>query len=145
MRTVVVMHAIAGKSTLARAGVLFDCDSARTNNIEALLSRYRQALDWVNHDLLWTAVLTRWARTLPDNATIAVHHPAHAAAVGGASYRTCRYHPTIEEFARRLVLVSATDPGRSELAVMNRGGLMNNNSYLALPEWVPPRVAQKGH
>lgn len=144
MRTIVVMHAMAGKTTLERAGVLFDVDNCRTKIVDDLLKQYRQTRDWASHDLVWRSAIQKWARGLPDDATIAVHSPGHAEfAASGKPIRVVRYHPTTVEFIRRLAELAPKDPSRCEIAMMNRTSLLNNPTYMALPEWVPPRAKEK--
>jgi hypothetical protein len=136
--TAVVMSMLSGKTTGAQAGLLIDPDSMMTPFQKDHLQRLKTQGDWAQHNIIYTASLQRMAAAIPAGSTVALHHPVYIEALekGGRTVKAYRYHPTIEEFGRRLILIAkGGDAGRAELAVRNRADLLGNRVYNDLPWW----------
>lgn len=143
--TYVVIHSLGGKTTAASAGLGFDVDSARTTQIEQTLQPLRAKRRWKEHDAIWLKLLKTWVASLPEGATVFVHHYSHARELAKVKPgRIMRYAPSVDEFIRRLADVVKLSADRAELAIINRGGLMDDPTYLSLPEWDVDPVVRLG-
>jgi hypothetical protein len=114
----------SGKSTFAAANPssVFDIDASRHPDYEAILTKLRDARDWLAHNSIWYNFCVRpWFFSLPRDGTVLVHTAADVVAVDADAFTQKRVSVVLpppnvwrDRVARRAL--NALD---AELAEMN--------------------------
>lgn len=84
-----IMPSCTGKTYYARRArpshhFVVDVDAARTADLELVLRPLRDRRLWDQHNVVWHAVLTRFAAHLPHSAVVLVHSFADARAMNAS-------------------------------------------------------------
>lgn len=99
-RTILIMHALGGKTTLSKTGIGIDSDAAKTEQDEPELKRLRGLGLWDEHNAIWHRLVRKLADTHPGETLL-----CHSLADAKAADPDARYifiFPSDDEFKYRV-------------------------------------------